>query len=629
MWGEGPSRVAHAANLLVTVAACAADPSGLAVTGAAATGALSLKDIFKASTPDAKALVKALTAELEAALDTPAFHMPARGPALLPQMMEAALPTPAQIIVSRLDADALLGLMRDRLTDPEHRAPEMAEAFCNWVRPSLTRLLADRTFSETLAPLIARETLTRLSELAEGLVSLSATYGSLAASLDHLQSLRRKELEALAFRFGITPPAGASAEALISLLEKKAADLPAYQAQIAALDDRVAAIANLKGAAQDAAARLDFDEVESLLSRVHEVELDIAAATAEARAENALMQGNAEKAFTLFSAAADSFAALGPVELARRRRTYADRLEEHGTRYGGAGLPLAIRLFDRLLTDLPQEASPRVWAAAQNSLAIACQNHGKRSDGPQGTALLARAVQAYEAAMQVVTRESDPEYLAMTMQNLAIALRAQGERTAGVDGTTLLSRAVETYEQALQVFTRADHPVHWAGTMQNLAIALEAQGQRTPGDDGTTLLSRAVAAYEQALQVFTRADHPVYWATTMQNVAGALQAQGERTVGGEGTALLSCAVAAYEQALQVFTRADHPVHWAMTQQNLALCHGAWSQHPACEDPPAHLRQALAHVEAALTVYDPDHMPLDHEKATRLREAILSALADKP
>jgi hypothetical protein len=67
----------------------------------------------------------------------------------------------------------------------------------------------------------------------------------------------------------------------------------------------------------------------------------------------------------------------------------------------------------------------------------------------------------------------------------------------------------------------------------------------------------------------------------------------------------------------------------MTQQNLALCHGAWSQHPACEDPPAHLRQALAHVEAALTVYDPDHMPLDHEKATRLREAILSALADKP
>jgi tetratricopeptide (TPR) repeat protein len=505
----------------------------------------------------------------------------------------------------------------------------MAEAFCNWVRPSLTRLLADRTFSETLAPLIARETLTRLSELAEGLVSLSATYGSLAASLDHLQSLRRKELEALAFRFGITPPAGASAEALISLLEKKAADLPAYQAQIAALDDRVAAIANLKGAAQDAAARLDFDEVESLLSRVHEVELDIAAATAEARAENALMQGNAEKAFTLFSAAADSFAALGPVELARRRRTYADRLEEHGIRYGGAGLPLAIRLLDRLLTDLPQDAAPWDWAAAQNSLAIAFRNLGERSDGPPGAALLSRAVQAYEAAMQVVTRDSDPEHWAITMQNLAIALRVQGERTAGQDGTALLSRAVQACEQALQVFTRADHPVDWAGTMQNLAIALRVQGERTAGQDGTALLSRAVQAYEQALQVFTRAVHPVHWAGTTQNLAIALQRQGECTAGQDGTTLLSRAVQAYEQALQVFTRADHPVHWAMTQQNLALCHGAWSQHPACDHPAQRLGRALAHVDAALTVYDPDHMPSYHEMATRLRERILSALADKP
>lgn len=152
MWGEGTSRVAHAANLLVTVAACAADPSGLAVTGAVASGVLSLKDIFKASTPETRALVKALTAELEASLATPTFHMPARGPALLPQMMEAALPTPAQIIGCNLDADALLRLMLDRLTDPEHRAAEMVEAFCNWVRPSLTRLLSDRTFTETLAP---------------------------------------------------------------------------------------------------------------------------------------------------------------------------------------------------------------------------------------------------------------------------------------------------------------------------------------------------------------------------------------------------------------------------------------------------------------------------------------------
>ena len=402
---------------------------------------------------------------------------------------------------------------------------------------------------------------------------------ALAKVLADLTTASQSDLYALARAFGDDAPERRSDAALRAFLADKAREHANYQKIIAALDDRVAAIANLKGAAQDAAARLDFDVVESLLSRVHEVELDIAAATAEARAENALMQGNAEKAFTLFSAAADSFAALGPIELARRRRTYAERLMNHGTRYGGTGLPLAIRLFDRLLTDLPQDTAPRDWAAAHNSLAIACQNLGERTDGPPGTALLARAVQAYEAALQVASRNDYPKEWAMTMQNLANALLAQGERTAGQDRVTQLSRAVAAYEQALEVRTRADQPVKWAMTMQNLANALAAQGERTEGKDGITLVSRAVAAYEQALLVLTRA--------------------------------------------------DHPVNWAMTQENLALCHKAWAQHPACDHPAAQLRQALAHVDAALTVYDPDYMPYDYGTATRLRERILSALADNP
>ena len=42
---------------------------------------------------------------------------------------------------------------------------------------------------------------------------------------------------------------------------------------------------------------------------------------------------------------------------------------------------------------------------------------------------------------------------------------------------------------------------------------------------------------------------------------------------------------------------------------------------------ADLEQALSHVDAALSVFDPIHAPYNHEKATGLRERILSALGD--
>lgn len=500
-------------------------------------------------------------------------------------------------------------------------------------------------------------------------------YG-LAKVLTDLKSASQSDLYALARAFGDAEPEQRSDAALRAFLADKAREHANYQKIIDALDDRVAAIANLKGAAQDAAARLDFDQVESLLSRVHEVELDIAAATSEARAENALMQGKADRAFTLFSAAADSFAAFGPVDVAKRRRRYAERLIDHGTRYGGQGLPLAIRLLDRLLSELPRKAAPKDWAAAQNSLAIACGSFGERTEGPPGAEFLSRAVTAFKAALQVSTRADHPVNWATTMQNLAITQQRQGERTAGQAGAALLARAVTAHEAALRVFTRADypvhwattkqnlagallrqgertggkagtvllaravaayedalqfrtqidHPVHWAGTMQNLALALQNQGARTEGQAGTGLLSRAVTAYEAALKVFTRDKHPVRWATTIQNLAITLKAQGGRTAGQAGTDLLARAVTAYEAALQVLTRAELPVNWAMTRENLAICHLAWSQHPACDDPVAHLRRALEHVDAALTVYDPDHMAYDHGTATRLRADILSALA---
>jgi len=70
-----------------------------------------------------------------------------------------------------------------------------------------------------------------------------------------------------------------SRAALIAFLAGKAQEYHAFQADIAAIDDRTRGLGNLKAAAQDAAGRLDFDAVEALLSRVHEVEVTIAAET--------------------------------------------------------------------------------------------------------------------------------------------------------------------------------------------------------------------------------------------------------------------------------------------------------------------------------------------------------------
>lgn len=444
--------------------------------------------------------------------------------------------------------------------------------------------------------------------------------------LDAVPTLSRNQLELLATRFEMERAFERSDGELRGFLEKKAEEYRGYRAQIDGLDDRIPAIHNLKGAAQGAAGRLDFDEVEDLLSRVSEVELEIAAETAETRATNALLRGRVQQAYTILSAAADSFAGIDPLEPARRRLRYQDRLYQHGLRYGGTGLSLSEQMTRAALTAVDETAVPELWAQAQNALAIALELQGTRTAGPQGAALLAEAVDTYRAALHVSTEADDPVQWAMTMQNLAIALELQGTQTAGPEGAALLAEAMDTYRAALRVRTEADHPVQFAMTMQNLAGALYQQGTRTAEPEGATPLAEAVDTYRAALRVFTEADHPAQWATTIQNLAIALQQQGTRTTGSEGAALIAEAVETYRAALRVSTEAEHPVDWAMTQENMAILEKSRADHDTCTDPRPHLEAGLAHVQAALTVFDPEHMPYDNGTATNLRDRLRARLA---
>lgn len=393
----------------------------------------------------------------------------------------------------------------------------------------------------------------------------------------------------------------------------------------------------------------------------------------------ALALSDYDNAFEILSASADSFATIDPLAPTRKRLEFEDILFAHGLRYGGQGLPLAIRMnrdaLDAItsenqtelwgyaqnslanalanqgkriagqdgnallekavtanhaaLTVFTQEQHPLEWSGIQNNLALTLQNVGTRTGGQNGNALLQQAAKAFRAALTVCTQEQHPVQWAMIQNNLALTLATQGTRTDGQDGNALLDQAVATFRAALIVRTREQYPAQWAMTQNNLAGALQTQGTRTKGKDGNALLAQAVSVYRAALTERTQAQHPMDWAMTQNNLAGALATQGYRNDEenrADSNAFLAKAIVAFRAALTVYTQAQNPVDWAMIQENLALLFVEFTQQDDPENPLESLQQALDHVDAALAVYDPDHMPYNHDKATKLREGILAALA---
>jgi hypothetical protein len=67
----------------------------------------------------------------------------------------------------------------------------------------------------------------------------------------------------------------------------------------------------------------------------------------------------------------------------------------------------------------------------------------------------------------------------------------------------------------------------------------------------------------------------------------------------------------------------------MTMENIALAEVSIADHDRCTAPRAPLERALEAVTASLRVFDPEHMPYNHDKATRLRDDIDARLAALP
>ncbi|MCO8145574.1 hypothetical protein NHN26_10085 [Rhodovulum tesquicola] len=278
--------------------------------------------------PGLKTMADDLTAEAEAIFGAMAHELPPDAPILFEQMVEIALPDPQQIVADGMDAERIVATMLARLTQIEHTRAPMPDLFRAIVTPAFARLLESPSFADDLTPAFMAGVLGDLDRI-EGKID------NLGARLEDIEAQSREALNAMALRFGEPAPEDMSLPALQDFLTKKARDYRALKAEVEAIPDGLKRLSNLKAAARGAIEAGDLDEVETLLSLVQEVELDEAAKTAELRADNALLRGRAEQAFTILSAAADSFAAIDPRAPPRRRINFAGRLYQHGCAMAG------------------------------------------------------------------------------------------------------------------------------------------------------------------------------------------------------------------------------------------------------------------------------------------------------
>ena len=266
------------------------------------------------------------------------------------------------------------------------------------------------------------------------------------------------------------------------------------------------------------------------------------------------------------------------------------------------------------------DATPRKITLRANDLTEHYERHGVGFDG-----LLAKAL--LEIALDSAEPEDEPDTI---LGDLANATRSLGERSTS---PALLIEAVRLYQQQEKMVPRILLPKDWATTQNNLGIAHSTLAERQSGKDAIARLKDAATAYHKALEVWTKDSAPMDWAATQNNRGNALLILGARQSGKNAIARINDAITAYHKALEVWTKDSVQMDWAMTQKNIAIAYVVRAaffdeeQDQAKAKAKADLEQALFHVDAALGVFDPVHSPYDHEKATALRERILSALQE--
>ena len=464
-----PANLAETGKLMVTIASAAIIPNPLTIAAAGLDAyLLAHKTVFERHCD----LIN-LASETQKAFDTelknPRYDKADDARTLLPQMLEAALPTSGYFTRHGLDADPILNDLIARLTDTEQTRPEIITAFRALYGPLLANVCTDPRLERALRPALITED-KRQQKRQE------AKIDDLGARLQNIEDQSRETLESIALRFYDTKPESQSLPDLKQFLIQKSHDLKVLETELTGLRGRSNRLDNLQGAAL---AALDIPEAEHLLADAREIQIEVLREPLEinadlmvAQAKAALIRGDATEAFELISAAADSFAALDQELPAQRRLTYEGIL--NALRNGGLGLGLAAQMNRDAIARLDVKIAPADWARAQNNLAIALKNQGTRTGGPTGADLLGQAVAAYRDALTVYTRADHLVDWAETQNNMAVGELAIANHDATPDKGPHLAAALEHIDTALTVYDPERMPYDHATALRDHITAARA-----------------------------------------------------------------------------------------------------------------------------------------------------------
>jgi tetratricopeptide (TPR) repeat protein len=498
------SNVLNAANVIASVAGAVAANTVTGGVGSAISGAMSLNEILRrlmAKTPQINArIADGLQAELANQ------HLTPDQKRLIPQMIERAALTPAEVMAAARNPARIAAAMLTKLTDPAHCSAPAQDAFTRVLTPVLTRLLADEAVATTLRPAFEQAVAESLAFIGEQVERMAQELRQTAYDLGVKDTL---VLE-LARRYA--PGSDGDFKQACLGLEKAleaAQRLIALGAMPSNLGDQVqAALAEVSRLVSDQ----QFDAADALLGQKDVLLANEIAERTQARIvmlaariDIARAQNKPDAAATHIlsrlnlDAPVDMFAAL--------------RDEWHCWYVSGRDLGVAFDLDLSIHLAHATHAraqTPDQRGAALNDLGVSLQTLGAREADP---ARLQSAVAASQSALLERTRDRVPLNWAGTQNNLGNALRDLGSRAGD---TATLQSAVAAFENALLEYTRDRVPLNWAATQNNLGTALRDLGSRA-GDTAT--LQSAVAALENALLEYTRDRVPLNWAGTQLNLA--------------------------------------------------------------------------------------------------------------
>jgi hypothetical protein len=180
-------RFAHAADLLVKIAAFAASPTLVTFGAASVGGYLNLKALVgRVKSTDLASLVEE---DLRRGLNVRGTELPDDADVLFFQMLEFGAPNLRDLVELDLSPERIATLISHRADGPDYSVPGLRSSFESWIIPPLTTLLNDSEFITSLAPDITRRTLESLTAIGLGIETLQLNGDELRVALAETTAL--------------------------------------------------------------------------------------------------------------------------------------------------------------------------------------------------------------------------------------------------------------------------------------------------------------------------------------------------------------------------------------------------------------------------------------------------------